>query len=819
MLNFKSLPIIFIFLCLNLFAQDVNDILLNELKKEAESGLKNQKISKEVVGEKSLKPLNSLDQRNEQQKSKVFGIDIINTQPVSITAFADLPLPSDYKISLQDSLQIIISGTRNEIYDLKVGMDGSILIPEIGNIQIAGKTISEADSALRSLINSKIVGADITFSLKELSAKKITIIGAVKTPGTYLVNPFTTISGALAYAGGLEEYASLREIELVKSNKSTITFDLYDLLIFGDRSSDEMLDSGDTVVIKGSDRQFSLEGSVIRPMIYEYHPQDSFAKIITFGLGANREADLSQSYFETISENKFISENVENLAKIGQQKLVKVYVPARSMNSLLGPRVFGSAVSEKHFTSGKFKNLEDIIKTLTFSDDIYPFYFLVKQSDKSGLKKTNNSFSLSDPETYKNFELKSNVEIHFFSKKELDESQIYFSDLNNRQSDNKLEAKEKNKNSNSVDGLSELLRKVGQIEDEVAKIQLDLEPQNLTNEEDIVIKKIEPELLKLIEMIKVQDVKTITFGGDRLFMPLVGRLSGAGIVDYFNPNKNLNQNLFSYTDQEKTYFLDLNNSIQSDDIVLMNFPEMNNTTFEVEITGQVMNPGTYIVSNSTTLDALYSMAGGFTSRAAKNAILFSRDEIKKREEKAVKQARELILDALISQTGNPLSTSSASASDMQGLISLIELSEDIEFGGRLTGDLSPGSLNSLNTYLEPNDKVAIPAILNTVSIIGEVLQPTTTFMRDDFTYSDYLDVAGNLTKFADKRNIYVIRANGTSIPIDSGYFRKGIYPEPGDTLVVPRDLEKLSPIPLVSVATRVISDVAFAAASLNSIQN
>jgi hypothetical protein len=67
-LNFKSLPIIFIFLCSSLFAQDVNDILLNELKKEAESGLKNQKISKEIVGEKSLKPLNSLDQRNEQQK-------------------------------------------------------------------------------------------------------------------------------------------------------------------------------------------------------------------------------------------------------------------------------------------------------------------------------------------------------------------------------------------------------------------------------------------------------------------------------------------------------------------------------------------------------------------------------------------------------------------------------------------------------------------------------------------------------------------------------------------------------------------------------
>ena len=113
----------------------------------------------------------------------------------------------------------------------------------------------------------------------------------------------------------------------------------------------------------------------------------------------------------------------------------------------------------------------------------------------------------------------------------------------------------------------------------------------------------------------------------------------------------------------------------------------------------------------------------------------------------------------------------------------------------------------------------MPSKPNTVSVIGEVLQPSTTLYVENFTFNDYITQSGKLTDFADSNSLFVIRADGTSITLEGGYFRKGHVPLPGDTIVVPRDIGKLSLIPLISISTKIISDVAFAAASLNSLNN
>ena len=96
------------------------------------------------------------------------------------------------------------------------------------------------------MVNQAYIGVEIDISLQNLSAKKVTIVGAVKTPGTYLINPFSTITGALAYSGGISEIGSLRDIKLIRNNGMVFSFDLYDLLIRGDRSNDLTLEAGDT---------------------------------------------------------------------------------------------------------------------------------------------------------------------------------------------------------------------------------------------------------------------------------------------------------------------------------------------------------------------------------------------------------------------------------------------------------------------------------------------------------------------------------------------------------------------------------------------
>jgi hypothetical protein len=86
-------------------------------------------------------------------------------------------------------------------------------------------------------------------------------------------------------------------------------------------------------------------------------------------------------------------------------------------------------------------------------------------------------------------------------------------------------------------------------------------------------------------------------------------------------------------------------------------------------------------------------------------------------------------------------------------------------------------------------------------------------------YNDYIKASGGYTSFADKRAAFVIRANGESTPVGNNMFSGQVKIHPGDTIVIPRNLDQLEALPLISMATKIISDIAFSAASLNAIQD
>ena len=188
------------------------------------------------------------------------------TIPTSTSAASDMPITPYYIISVGDEVSLILSGTRDEIYNLEVNLDGkTILIPELGSILLAGESFKDAKEKINRLVIQSFVGVRVDTTMSELSAKKITIVGAVNTPGTYLVNPFTTITSALAYSGGVSEFASLRSIVLKRANGDEIIFDLYDLLINGDRKSDVALQTGDTILLQGTDKFVEISEKFLGP--------------------------------------------------------------------------------------------------------------------------------------------------------------------------------------------------------------------------------------------------------------------------------------------------------------------------------------------------------------------------------------------------------------------------------------------------------------------------------------------------------------------------------------------------------------------------
>ena len=250
-----------------------------------------------------------------------------------------------------------------------------------------------------------------------LAAKKINIIGAVKNPGTYIVNPFSTITSSLSYSGGFEDYASLRNIVVIREGKS-INFDLYEFLILGSRDSDINIQQSDTILIQSTNNLIEIKGAVNRPKIYEYKSDDKYSDLINFALGLKREGDEGNISVIINEDGRKITKKISKNNILGNRNIEALYIGKNVSTVDKGIFVSGSAVTSGYYKSSD-SNMSEFLKNLNFSSEIYPFYATYQSTISSGLMKKSSAFSLSDPDSYSDLKAINNTDIHFFNRKDL----------------------------------------------------------------------------------------------------------------------------------------------------------------------------------------------------------------------------------------------------------------------------------------------------------------------------------------------------------------------------------------------------------------
>ena len=419
----KYLHLILIIFSTNTLTQEIDPSLLNQLSQEQISQVKDavsgnssteRTVSGPIVVDESLVP--SITSDSNKIEGKKFGYDFFSQMPTSLIAVGDLPLPNDYKISLRDQLRVILSGSKDSIFDLSVRLDGTILFPELGSISVVGLTFKEVKDKLSQKISESYIGVNIDVTIKDLSAKKITIVGAVKTPGTYLVNPFSTITSALAYSGGISEIGSLRQIKLIRTNGDTFLFDLYDLLIKGNRSNDLNIQAGDTILITPANHFVRIDGAVKRPGIYELLENETIQDVIDFSLGFGKTANktnISISVLDLDSAS-IITKNTNNLDQSVENILdINIFRYVNKAKSSI--RVFGAIEEPGFYSLDKFSSLSELVDALEFVD-AYPWLAVLEQFDDKDLIKSSLLFSLKDRDTYKDVILLPNSRVYFADK-------------------------------------------------------------------------------------------------------------------------------------------------------------------------------------------------------------------------------------------------------------------------------------------------------------------------------------------------------------------------------------------------------------------
>jgi protein involved in polysaccharide export with SLBB domain len=235
----------------------------------------------------------------------------------------------------------------------------------------------------------------------------------------------------------------------------------------------------------------------------------------------------------------------------------------------------------------------------------------------------------------------------------------------------------------------------------------------------------------------------------------------------------------------------------------------------VTLRGEVTFPGTYPIRRGETLSSALKRAGGLTSLAFPEGSIFTREELRVREREQLEVlARRVERDLAATSISEP--NASETISTGQSLISQLR---DAVATGRLVIRLEDvvAGVPEADVVLKNGDQLIVPDQQQEVTVLGEVQYATSHVFVRGSARDEYIAKSGGLTPRADRKRVYVVRANGEVVANSGGrWFQRGSDSgmQPGDTVVVPLEVDqKLS---RWTAITQIVYNLAIAAAAVNS---
>jgi len=318
-------------------------------------------------------------------KLQLFGTEFFRESAVRVvTDRKDIPVPLKYVVGPGDEVKLLLWGRLNAQYNLTVDRDGKITIPQVGPMFVAGMTFEDMSKYLITQAE-QIVGTNIDVSMGALKTISVFVLGDVRRPGAYTIGSFATITDALVMVGGASDIGSLRRIQLRRNNKLITTFDLYDLLLKGDKSKDVILQSGDVIFVPVTGPQVGIAGNVKRPAIYEMKDRHDLHSLIEYAGGIIPSADTQQIQVERIVRGEkqiVVDVNDKHLEKaynvaLHDADLVKIF-------SIVDANVNAIYLSDNVKRPGKYEykpgmTIKDILKPEELLPETHYDYALIKR--------------------------------------------------------------------------------------------------------------------------------------------------------------------------------------------------------------------------------------------------------------------------------------------------------------------------------------------------------------------------------------------------------------------------------------------------------
>jgi len=214
---------------------------------------------------------------NETARLERFGSDVFINRNFSTVGRGvssrdtplDVPLGLDYVVGTGDQLTINLWGGVVQSFARTVDRDGRIFLPEAGAIQIAGLPLGKVQSLIGDALKQQYRNAQVAVTVSGLRSVRVYVVGDVQRPGGYDISSLATPLSALYAAGGPTAVGSLRTLRHYRGKQLVEEFDLYDFLLHGVRNASAPFESGDTLLVPPAGPEIAISGAVRRPAIYE----------------------------------------------------------------------------------------------------------------------------------------------------------------------------------------------------------------------------------------------------------------------------------------------------------------------------------------------------------------------------------------------------------------------------------------------------------------------------------------------------------------------------------------------------------------------
>lgn len=237
-------------------------------------------------------------------KLPIFGQNLFRNVPSTFAPLDRVPVTPDYLIGPGDELLVRAWGQIDVNYRAVVDRTGTIYLPRVGAISVAGVRYDQVHDHLKAAIGRVFKNFELDVTLGRLRSIQVFVVGQVRRPGSYTVSSLSTMVNALFASGGPSKHGSMRRIILKRGGRDVTSFDLYDLIAFGDKSKDAQLLPGDVIYVAPVGRLAALAGSVNLPAIYELKDHDTLGDVLKYAGGLTTTAAGQKAFVDRIDDHQ-----------------------------------------------------------------------------------------------------------------------------------------------------------------------------------------------------------------------------------------------------------------------------------------------------------------------------------------------------------------------------------------------------------------------------------------------------------------------------------------------------------------------------------